>query len=246
MIYKRFSELLHAYHRLETGDVFIGRIPGSHLKPVIMADLTARGVVLVPSAIAQLLHASKVAQAQVLQPWMLPHTMAITRRKQLIDALDHYRQQGIEAAVTKEDRLHCGHGVRKWRDLEMLYSCLGLNQGSFPFVLQPYLEQFVDLRVIWVGDFCEAYTRDHPTNFRKNLAGGGQSTVHKLSDRQHQFCEALMERSRMPYAHIDLMLTHNDEIYVSEIRMNGGIHGAQISRHELDRMKQERLKALID
>ena len=246
MIYKRFSDLLAAYHDLESGDLFIGQIPASHLKHVIMADLTARGVVLIPSALAQVLNASKVAQALVLQPWMAPHTLAITRRKGLLDALDNYRRQGIEKAVTKEDRLHCGHGVRMWPDLELLYSCLGLDATAFPFVLQPLLGPFVDLRVIWVGDFHEAYCRDHPTNFRKNLAGGGESRPHRLSARQRRFCRQVLERSQMPYAHIDLMLMPNDAIHLSEIRMQGGIHGAQISRPELESMKATRRQALGD
>ncbi len=245
MIYKRFSDLLDVYHRLESGDVFIGQIPSSHLKSAIMTDLAARGVTLLPSALAQLLHASKVVQAQILQPWMLPHTRAVTRRKQLMDAIDEYQQLGISVAVTKQDRLHCGHGVRKWGDLEMLYSCLAMDQTSYPFVLQPYREGFVDIRAICVGQFREAYTRDHPYNFRKNLAGGGQSHPYDLSQRQRQFCDTLLDRACMPYAHIDLMCFPDDEIYLSEMRLNGGIYGAKIERQTLERMKQKRLMDLI-
>lgn len=244
MIYRGFSALRHAYHELASGDVFVGQMPSSALRPVMMADLAARGVTLIPSAIAQLLHASKVAQAQVLGPWMLAHTIAVTRRKTLLDALDLYRQKGITVAVTKEDRLHCGHGVRKWADLELLYSCLGLNEKAFPFVLQPFVGSFTDIRIIWVGDFSEAYRREHQSSFRKNLAGGGRSVPCELTPRQRRFCRELMERSQMPYAHIDLMVSGEDECYLSEIRMNGGIHGAKITRQQLNQMKQERLDAL--
>ena len=150
MIVTRFSQLIRDYHRLGTGDVFIGQVPSSSLKSAMLTDLTERGVVLLPAATAQILNASKVAQAFVLNPWMPPHTMAITRRKELLTALTAYDQLGIGIAVTKADRLHCGHGVRKWGNLESLYNCLAFDNAAFPFVLQPYVSDFTDVRVVMV------------------------------------------------------------------------------------------------
>ena len=63
MIVTRFSQLIRDYHRLGTGDVFIGQVPSSSLKSAMLTDLTERGVVLLPAATAQILNASKVAQA---------------------------------------------------------------------------------------------------------------------------------------------------------------------------------------
>ncbi len=244
MIYTRFSQLVQVYHRLGTGDAFVGQVPSSHLKSAILADLTARGVQLIPSALAQTLNASKVAQAFALNPWMLPHTLAITRRKELMDALGRYHREGICAAVTKEDRLHCGHGIRKWDNLEMLYSCMGLDRAAYPFVLQPFVESFVDVRIVLVDDFCEAYIRSNTYNFRMNLSNGGESYPHEISTEQHNFCLKIMERAQMPFAHIDLMLMDSGAIYLSEIRLNGGIHGARVNRRTLDEIKQARLMAL--
>lgn len=245
MIYTRYSKFIQAYHRLEHGDVFLGNVPSSHLKAAILADLTARGVRLIPSAVAQMINASKVAQAFILNPWMVPLTTAVVRRKQLLDAVAAYDRENIETVITKADRLHCGHGIRKWDSLEMMYACLGLDDAALPFVLQPFVEQFVDLRVIMVDDYCEAYVRTNPHNFRRNLSTGGRSQPHPLTDQQTDLCRNLMRRAQMPYAHIDLMLTPDGSAYLSEIRLNGGIQGARISRQELEKKKLRRLMALV-
>ena len=172
---------------------------------------------------------------------MVPHTLAITRRKELLDAVTAYHQWDIHAAVTKADGLHCGHGVRKWDNLEMLYNCLAFDERAFPFVLQPYVSDFTDVRVVLVGEFCEAYSRRNRHNFRMNLAAGGHSEPHVLSQAQADVCHAVLARAGMPYAHMDLMIPDSGGIHLSEIRMNGGIHGARIGRNELEQMKQARL-----
>lgn len=246
MIYTRYRKFIQAYHSLEHGDVYIGKVPSSHLKAAILTDLTARGVRLIPSALSQMINASKVVQAFILNPWMVPLTTAVARRKQLLDAITTYDRENIETVVTKADGLHCGHGIRKWDSLEMMYACLGLDDSALPFVLQPFVEQFADLRVIVVDDYCEAYVRTNPHNFRRNLSTGGRSQPHPLTDQQADLCRKLMRRAQMPYAHIDLMLTPDGSAYLSEIRLNGGIQGARISRQELEKKKQRRLTALAN
>ncbi len=246
MIITRFSQLIKAYHGLGAGDVFVGKIPKSHLKSTLLADLTDRGVRLLPSATAQLLNGSKAAQAWVLAQWMAPHTLAITRRKELLDAITRYNRLGIQTAVTKRDRLHCGYGLCKWDNLETLYSCLAYDPTVFPFVLQPYVAASADVRVIVVGDFYEAYCRTHPYNFRMNLAAGGRSHPHALTPEQHGICQQVLERSQLPYGHIDLMLTRDSDVYLSEIRLNGGIQGAQVEGKVLNEMKQAHLMALAN
>ncbi len=241
MIIKRFSQLIRDYHRLGAGDVFIGQVPSSFLKSFLLTDLTDRGVKLVPSATAQLLDASKVAQAFVLNPWMVPHTLAVARRKELLDAISAYNQKGISMAVTKADGLHCGYGVRKWDNLETLYSCVAFEKKAFPLVMQPFLSDFIDVRVIMVGGFSEAYCRRNRDNFRMNLAAGGHSEPYTLTPAQDEFCRGVLARSGMPYAHLDLMLLDDGRTVLSEIRLNGGIRGARIQRDELERMKQSRL-----
>ncbi|MBT8342925.1 MAG: hypothetical protein HKP58_09030, partial [Desulfatitalea sp.] len=126
MLITRYSHLVQMYHTLGPEVVFIGQIPNTAMKAAILLDLTARGVRLLPPATAQMLNGAKTAQALLLAPWMLPHTQVITRRKALLDALHDYGKHGIAAAVTKHDHLHCGHGVRCWNDLEMLYNVMSL------------------------------------------------------------------------------------------------------------------------
>jgi hypothetical protein len=50
----------------------------------------------------------------------------------------------------------------------------------------------------------------------------------------------------MPHAHLDLMVTPDGSMYLSEIRFNGGIHGAQISRQQLEKKKRSHLMALAE
>jgi ribosomal protein S6--L-glutamate ligase len=244
MIVTRFSQLTQFYEDLGPGDIFIGRIPRSHLKSVILVDLTARGVRLLPSATAQLISAFKTAQAFVLQQWMLPHTRVIEKRKDLLDAIIHYRRHDIAAAVSKQEHLHCGHGVRKWNDLDTLYSCLSLDERQYPFVLQPFRPIAADVRIIVVGDHREAYARSNPDGFRMNLSAGGSSRPYTLSDDQTAFCSRIMVRAQMPFAHIDLIITEEGRFYLSEISLSGGAHGAHISQNELTKMKQQHLMAL--
>lgn len=244
MIITRFSQLIQEYHRLAAGDVFVGQVPSFCLRSTLLADLSDRGIRLVPSAAAQLLNASKVAQAFVLNPWMVPHTFAITRRRELLDAITAYDEMGISTAVTKADSLHCGHGVRKWDNLETLYSCLAFDDKAFPFVLQPHVTNFTDIRVVIVGDYIEAYRRSNPHNFRRNLAVGGHSASHVLAAAEERFCRMILQRAGMPYAHLDLMLMEDGAMYCLEIRLNGGIQGARIQRHKLEQLKQARLREL--
>lgn len=246
MILTRFSELIREYHRLGAGDVFVGQVPSSYLKSVLLSDLNDRGVRLLPPATAQLINRSKVAQAFILNPWMAPHTIAITRRRELMAAITAYHRHGISIAVTKADRMHCGHGVRKWDNLETLYNCLAFDEKALPMVLQPYIAEFTDVRVVMVGDFHEAYNRRNEHNFRRNLAGGGQSEPYALDHAQLAFCRQVMARARMPYAHIDLMLLPEGKTCLFEIRLNGGAHGARIESDALDRMKLARLQQLAE
>jgi hypothetical protein len=50
----------------------------------------------------------------------------------------------------------------------------------------------------------------------------------------------------MPHAHLDLMVTPDGSVYLSEIRLNGGIHGARISRQQLEKKKRSHLMALAE
>ncbi len=244
MLIRRFAHLVQVYNELGPQDLFMGQIPSSCLKAPMLTDLVARGVGLLPSATAQVLNSAKTAQAFVLGRWMAPHTLVISRRKELLDGLGYLHQQQIDCVVTKHDHLHCGHGVRKWDNLETLYNCMSLDERHFPFVMQPFQAVEIDLRVILVGDYLEAYARHNPGGFRKNLAAGGHSRPHELTVEQLEICRRIMDRAQMPYAHIDLMITGEGNLYLSEISLNGGLRGAQADRGEIEQMKRARLEAL--
>ena len=246
MIIRSNRELKELYDKLGPGDVFSGSLSLKHLKETVLIDLLERGVHCIPPALSQILNRSKTVQAFLLRDWMLPQTLVIQRRADLIFAVTQYNKTGIGQVVSKQDHMHCGHGIRKWDNIETLYSYMALSESSYPFVLQPYLEEFDDVRVIIAGDYVEAYARHNPYNFRVNISAGGESHACSLDAAQEKFCRSVMERGKFPYAHLDLLVLKNDTYYLSEITLNGGTKGARISRQELNRKKQAILDGLLD
>jgi glutathione synthase/RimK-type ligase-like ATP-grasp enzyme len=246
MIVRSARELKKRYQDLHSGDTFLGILTYKHIKESILIDLLERGISCFPSPLSQVLHHSKATQAVVLKDWMLPHTYVITRRADLIDAVNTYNRLGIFPVVTKEDLRHCGHGVRKWDTMEILYNFLALSDASYPFVLQPFLDNFMDVRVIIAGDYTEAYVRHNPYNFRMNIAMGGKNYPHETSPELLNFCRRAMERGKFPYAHLDIQITVNGTYYLSEIALNGGTKGAKIRQRELNQMKKQLLEKLAN
>jgi len=244
MIVRSNRELKARYNELTAGDVFIGNLSLKYLKQPMFIDMLERGIRCLPSPLSQILNSSKVAQAFVLHEGMLPHTQVISRRTDLIEAINTFGKNGIGPVVTKQDGMHGGHGIRRWETIETLYSFMALTESSYPFVLQPFHEGYTDIRVIIAGDYVESYTRCNLYNFRVNLSSGGTGSPCKLDEKKKAFCRSAMQRGRFPFAHLDLMLLENGGCYLSEITLNGGIKGARIGRQELDQKKKALLEKL--
>jgi ribosomal protein S6--L-glutamate ligase len=238
------GELKNNYHGLEPGDTFIGRLSSEYMETVILVDMLTRDIHCLPSPLAQILSGSKVNQTIILQNWMLPLTTVILRRRDFIDTISTYTGHGVKKVVTKEDKMHCGHGIRKWDSIDLCYNCLAFSKKSYPFVLQPFLDEFLDVRVVIAGDYMESYEKVHPNNFRKNLSTGGSSRPFHLSTEQENVCRSVMSRGKFPFAHIDIQITENGNGYLSEISLNGGLKGAKIDRDTLDLKKNRILEHL--
>ena len=246
MIIRSSQELKERYQDLCSGDIFLGILSYKHIKQSILIDLMERGVSCFPSPLSQILNQSKTTQAVVLNKWMLPHTCVITRRRDLIETINTYTKLDIAPVVTKEDHMHCGHGVRKWDTIETLYNYMALSESSYPFVIQPFLDNFTDVRVIIAGNYMEAYVRYNPDNFRMNIAMGGKNHPYEINTDLLNFCRTVMERGKFPYAHLDIHITDDGSYYLSEITLNGGTKGAKIRRKELDQKKQDVLERLVN
>jgi len=245
MIITSTKELMARYNEVGQGDIFAGKLDAGGLKSFLLVDLLERGVCCVPSALSQIISGSKVVQSLLLNKWMLPNTLVISRRKNLIDAISLYNHMGIESVITKEDRMHCGFGIRKWDSVETLYSFMSMSESSYPFILQPFMENVTDIRVVLAGDYIEAYTRHNPDNFRMNMAAGGLSRPFAIDGEKEDFCRAVMDRGGFPFAHIDILIDSGGNYYLSEIALNGGIKGAAIGRVDLDRKKQEVIDNIV-
>lgn len=187
---------------------------------------------MVPSASAQLASRSKAFQAAILRKWMVPATTVIYNWHQLLETTNTYNRLGITRVVLKQDRKNAGLGILLYRSIEDIYNQAAHNQLSYPFVIQPFVKKSQDVRVVILGDYHEAYTRTNPDNFRNNLHCGGSSSASSLSPHAMQFCLEVMERGNFPYAHLDLMLVSDTTIYLAEINLRGGLHGAKISTED--------------
>ena len=245
MIIRSVPELKKRFHELAPGDIFTGIIAASPTKAAMLIDLITRGINCLPAPLAQMLNGSKVAQALVLKEYMLPHTAVVSRRKDLFDLIAQYNRQQIGRVITKEDQMHCGRGIRRWDEIETLYSFTALDETAYPLVVQPYQDQLTDIRVIIVDDYVEAYERWNPDNFRANISAGGESRPYELNQAQEQFCRDVMQRASFPFAHLDLHILADGQYRLSEIALSGGVRAARINREALEAKKQAVIDRLV-
>jgi len=222
------DDFFSCYYELQAGDIVTCRLRLKFGEEHILLDLLERGIKLIPSATCQLASRSKCFQARLLSPLMIPHTVVIYDIHGLLKTVSLYGQHGIDRVVLKHDRKNAGLGIHLFRDIEDVYTQAANNILPYPFVLQPFITNSRDLRVIIVDDFVEAYERINPHNFRNNLHCGGKPSPVELSKEQRHLCRTSMERGSYPYAHLDLMTTEKEETYLAEINLRGGMRGAVI------------------
>ena len=225
------TEFRRCYSQLGAGDLVLGVLPVRPGEEIKILDLASRGVFFFPSVLSQFLSRSKAAQAQVLADYMIPGTFVAYG---LVDLARHLREfpSGV-AVVAKRDRGHLGLGVSLWPELEALYSLASLQGITYPLVVQPFLANALDLRVVVMGDYVEAYERLNPQSFRKNLFQGGSSRSFALTPELQDFCRRVMARGNFSYAILDLLLDVADgRSYLLEISFKGGLTGARLSQAE--------------
>ena len=219
------------YRRLAAGDLVLGVLPVRPGEEIKILDLATRGVSFFPAVLSQFLGRSKAAQAEVLADYMVPGSFVAYALTDLAAHLPEFHGRG--AVVVKRDRGHLGLGVSLWPSLEALYSLASLQGCTYPLVVQPFLAEARDVRVVVLGDYVEAYERFNPHNFRKNLFQGGSSRPLALAPEQQDFCREVMARGKFPYAILDLLLDpESSRPYLLEISFQGGLTGARLSQAE--------------
>ncbi len=235
-------------NRLSRGDAVAGLLNIKPTEEVLFLDLVERGVILYPPALAQQLSRSKCLQAMVYGKWMVPLTFVARDRHDMIKNIERYAQNKIGQVITKQNRHNCGLGIHVWASIEDVYNQTCFGSLSYPFVVQPFVEISLDVRVIILGDYIEAYWRKNPNCFRNNLYFGGKSDRYELSPQQMDLCRKAMARGKFPYAHLDLMITASGETYLAEINLRGGLKGAAISTSEykkrIEDMEEDFLQSL--
>ena len=234
---------------LASGDLILGILALKPGEEYLYTDLYARGIKAYPPLLSQYLSRAKCFQAEVFKAFMVPETTVIRDRYDLINTLNRFGEKGITKVVTKQNRFNCGLGIHLWEGLEALYNAACFGNLTFPFVVQPFLPEVTDVRVVMLGDYLEAYARKNPFNFRNNLFFGGEAKAYPLSEEELSFCRRVMHRGHFPYAHLDLMVTPEGKFYLSEINLRGGLKGAQLSQQEyqqhLDGLTQAYLEEFL-
>ncbi len=236
MIIHRISEFRKYFHQLSKGDVFVGNLvlrPGEEFKAI---DLINRGVIVFPSLQSQFLSRSKIFQAEILGTFMLKDTFVAYKNKDLIMHMPDYAKH--DQVVCKRDRKHLGLGLSKWKSLEDLQSLSAMDLLPYPFVVQPYLRDARDIRVLIIEKYCEAYEKTNPFSFRKNLACGGKSRRVDLNPVLEDFCRRVMRRGDFPYAILDVLVDKAENYYLSEISLSGGLTGSKIGHKEFFNLKK--------
>lgn len=224
------NHTLHScLHSLTSQDLINCRILLKPHEEHLLLDLVSRRVNIFPSATAQLASRSKVFQAHLFHQEMLPDTLAIYNIHDLMNAISHYKSKSIRQVIFKHDRKNGGLGIHLYQSVEEIFNNTAHGKIDFPFVLQPYIPDCEDIRVIFLGTHLEAYQRINPNNFRQNLHCGGKSTKITLSTVQLDICKRVMIRGGFPYAHLDLFVLPTGKTYLTEINLRGGIRGATIS-----------------
>lgn len=227
-IIRKNSELPELIHTLAAGDIIACRLRLKYEEEHLLLDLVERGIQLIPSATSQLASRSKTFQARLLAPFMIPHTVVIYDIHGLLNTISLYGHHDIDKVVLKHDRKNAGLGIHLFRDIEDVYNQAANSQFPYPFMIQPFVANSRDIRVIVLDDYIEAYERCNPHNFRNNLHCGGATQPYQLSAEQLDLCNTIMTRASFPYAHLDLMITDKNETYLAEINLRGGIRGAAI------------------
>ena len=237
------SQLRENYNILKNGDLVACVLRDRQSFEHLLIDLLERGVVIFPSARSQMATRSKCFQVRLFGKWMVPHTKVISSKRDLVLAIKTYDEAGIGPVVTKLERGDCGLGINKWSNVEELFNAVNFSSSPpFPFVLQPFIENALDIRVVWLGErYIEAYTRKNPYSFRNNMHFGGENSPYELGDEEKFLCKRVMETGGFPFAHIDLLkVTGKEMVYLSEISLFGGLKGARIAQKECN-LQRERI-----
>lgn len=228
IVIKDNESLFNQYDSLTAGDIICCRI---RLKPGeehLLLDLSERGVKSVPSFTSQLCSRSKAFQTRLFAWAMIPGTTAIYTVHDLLTVIGQYGNSGVTKVVLKQEGKNGGLGVFLFNSIEEIYTQSAAGVFRYPFVVQPFISDYQDLRIILLDDYLEVYERISSGSFRHNLHCGGSPRPAELTDSQLDLCHTIMDQGAFPYAHIDLMVTDAGTTYFTEINLRGGIRGAKI------------------
>lgn len=229
------QSLFAQYHDLQKGDIVCGRVRLRPNEEYLLLDLSRRGIIGIPSFVSQLCSRSKTMQARLYEWAMVPGTTAIYTIHDLLETVNRYGREGFDEVVLKLESRNGGLGIFRYSSIEDVYSQSALGQIPYPYVVQPFVKDCRDVRIIALNDYWEAYERCNADNFRNNLHCGGTARPVELTAEQRELCTRVMRQNDFHYAHLDLMVTEDGRSFLGEINLRGGLRGARISADDYQR-----------
>lgn len=234
-----------SFQHLTTRTIVNCRLRLIHGEEHLLVDLLERGVPLIPSATSQLTSRSKVHQARIFSEFMLPDTTVIYDGNSLLKSITRFNLNDIRDVVVKRDGKNGGIGIHRFASIEDVYNNAELGSLTYPFVIQPLVRNFKDIRLIMLDDYIEAYERHNNNNFRQNLHCGGTSKSVEAPAQLIAFCKDVLQRGAFPYAHIDVMEMQDGRYYLTEINLKGGLKGAKIDSTQYQKLVDDIHKRMV-
>jgi len=214
-----------AYESFKEGDfVFSLMIRSSHYAKTFLK----KGVTLLPKFDMVKLWRSKIEHAKLFKDTHMPQHTTWAYNINELKNLQHYYKSNCPTSqlVTKKyTNTSGGKDVHKWKNIDHIidyFTTAGAGQ-FYPMVIQPFIENYKDYRVIVMGEFVQAIHRYNPNNWKQNTDLGASITDVPLTLEEWEFVRDVQRITKFPFIFIDLMIT-DDNIYLGEFSLDGVEH----------------------
>lgn len=172
---------------------------------------------------ALFLNKSRCLQVDALGQFMLPHTRSIRNSQQMLQAMQVFNENNISDFVSKVDESGTTPTCR-WSDKSM-FQVLQSHIAT-PIVIQPFLEDYMDLSVFICGDYTEVRERVNDKSWNRSEYAGGRTWPVSLSQSTDEFCREVMSVAKFPFAFLDIFVKRvpfadTPRYYLNKISLTG-------------------------
>ncbi|WP_186776219.1 ATP-grasp domain-containing protein [Rubripirellula reticaptiva] len=155
----------------------------------------------------------------------VPATHVVQSRREALDAFDALGQDCVVKPIFGGE----GRGVMRIRDRELAWTAFGALESIGAVA---YVQAFVapggrDTRLLVIGDEVFGFRRTSDSDFRTNVAGGGQCQAIALKHEQVELAINVCRQIGLKFASVDLLDRDDESPCVVEVNGIPGWKGAQ-------------------